>query len=44
MHYHTDRNALPNFYVDAEVIEKLLPDNIKMRVLERNKIYNLKSF
>lgn len=41
MHYHTNVEGLPNFYVDEEELEKLKPGNIEMRIVNRNEVFEI---
>lgn len=41
MHYHTNRSALPNFYADVQEIRRLLPEDVNLRILERNREYKI---
>lgn len=40
MHYHTSKDSLPNFYATIEEIKEILPKNINLKILIKNKIYN----
>jgi len=41
MHYHTNIDGLPNFYIHGNELENLVPDNIEMRIVKRNKILGI---
>ena len=41
MHYHRNPDALPNFYVSPEDFQDLLRTNVDMKILERNKLYQI---
>jgi L-ascorbate metabolism protein UlaG (beta-lactamase superfamily) len=41
MHYHTNTYGLPNFYIDENELEKLVPGNVNMRIVTRNKVLEI---
>jgi hypothetical protein len=36
MHYHTQADALPNFYINEDELKKLMPNDINMKILKKN--------
>lgn len=41
MHYHTSPDALPNFFIGDCRIQDLLPEEVNMRILERDRVYHI---
>lgn len=39
MHYHSSINALPNFFIEPDEIGRLLPRNMNLNPLEKNRTY-----
>ncbi|MBA3046613.1 MAG: MBL fold metallo-hydrolase [Euryarchaeota archaeon] len=36
MHFHNNPDSLPNFFIESDKLQNLFPQNIKLKVLERN--------
>lgn len=41
MHYHTSQEALPNFYIPPQNIQELLPSNMNVKILEKDRPYKI---
>jgi L-ascorbate metabolism protein UlaG (beta-lactamase superfamily) len=41
MHYHSNKESLPNFYIDEKELDGLLPGNIDMKILDKNTVFEI---